>query len=324
VKPSRIFSALLGAALLALFAQAAQCQSLPGNALRVVVPFAPGGGADTMARLIGQQVGARSGKAIVVENRPGAGSMIGTELAARAAPDGGTVLVVGNAFIINKILRPTLSYDPFTSFEPICMLVDSPGVLVVNSASDYHTLEQFLQAARAHPGELSYGSVGPASATQLAGEMLKDAAKVDITYAPFGGAAPALTSLLGNHITAAMVLYSEVAPQLKAGTLRALAVTSRERFSALRDVPTIAESGYKDYEMSIWVGVLAPGKTPKDSLAQLSSSFSSALEVPELRSKLIAQELSPGGPCGADFDTFLHKEFDKYSRVIKAANIKME
>ncbi|MDB5858266.1 MAG: carnitinyl-CoA dehydratase CaiD [Ramlibacter sp.] len=294
------------------------------NPIRIVVPFAAGGAADSVARMVGQQVAERSGKTVVIDNRPGAGSAVGTELASRAAPDGGTLLVVGNALIMNKLLRPNLAYDPVTSFEPVCMLVDSPGVVVVNASSEFQTLGQLIDGARANPGKLSYGAVGPASATQLAGEMLKGAANVDITYAPFPGAAPAITALLGNHITAAVALYSEVAPQIKAGRLRALAVTSRERFSALRDVPTVAESGYKDYEMSIWVGLLAPAKTSKETLGQLTAMVSSALAVPELNARLVAQELSPGGPCGADFGALIQRMLDKYGRVIKAANIKLE
>ncbi|MDB5874267.1 MAG: carnitinyl-CoA dehydratase CaiD [Ramlibacter sp.] len=294
------------------------------NPIKIVVPFAAGGAADSVARMVGQQVAERSGKTVIIENRPGAGSAIGTELVSRAAPDGGTLLVVGNALIMNKILRPNLAYDPVSSFEPVCMLVDSPGVVVVNSSSEFQTLAQLIDNARANPGKLSYGAVGPASATQLAGEMLKGAANVDITYAPFPGAAPAITALLGNHITSVVALYSEVAPQIKAGRLRALAVTSRERFGALRDVPTVAELGYKDYEMSIWVGILAPAKTSKETLGQLSSMFASALAVPELNSKLVAQELSPGGPCGAEFGGLIQRMLDKYGRVIKAANIKLE
>lgn len=302
----------------------AQVQGQAAAPLRLIVPFAPGGGADSVARLFGTQVGERSGRPVVIDNRPGAGSTIGTELAARAAPDGNTVLVVGNAILVNKILRPTLNYDPMASFEPLCMLVDSPGVVVVNSDSEFHTLAQFLDAARANPGKLSYGTVGPASATQLAGEMLKSAAKVDVTYAPFAGAAPAITAVLGGHVSAAVVLYSEVAPQIKAGRVRALAVTSRQRFAALKDVPTIVESGYKDVDMSIWVGSLAPARTPRESLAQLTDLFGAASAVPEVKARLEAQELTPGGPCGAEFAAFLRAELDKYTRVIKAANIKLE
>jgi tripartite-type tricarboxylate transporter receptor subunit TctC len=308
----------------ALLGQQVHGAELPANTIRIVVPFAPGGAADSVARLVGQQVSQQSGKTIVVENHPGAGSIIGTELAARSVADGSTLVVVGNALVINKSLRPNLSYDPLTSFEPVCLLVDSPTVLVVNSSSPFRTLAEFLDKARAAPGELSYGTVGPASATHLAGEMLKRAAQVDLTYAPYAGAGPAVTALLGGHITAAIVLYSESAAQIRAGKLRPLAVTSRERFDSLRDVPTIAESGFKDYESRVWVGVLAPAKTPKDTVAQLSAQFASALRAPELKSRLIAQELYPAAMCGAEFGAYLQSASEKYGRVIKEANIKIE
>ncbi len=309
---------------IALFVFKVSAAEVLPTSIKVVVPFAPGGAADSVGRLFAQQIADLSGKAVIVENKPGAGSMIGTEFVIRSPKDGGTLLVAGNALIFNRIMKSKMNYDFLVDLEPICMLVDSPGVIVVNSSSEFQKLEQWIEYAKNNPGKLSFGAVGPASATQLAGEMLKDAASVDITYVPFPGAAPAVTALLGNHISSVFALYSEVAPLIKAGKLRALAVTSRSRFSALKDTPTVAESGYKDFEMSIWVGAFGPSKIANSMTKQLEIWFYTALQSPELKSKLMAQELSPGVLCGKDFSVYLQNAVDKYSRIIKSSNMKFE
>jgi tripartite-type tricarboxylate transporter receptor subunit TctC len=291
--------------------------------VKVVVPYPPGSGPDILSRLMANEIGRAQGPAVVVENRPGGGTVIGTEAAARATPDGGTVLLVANSFVINPALRRQ-NYDPSTSFEPICYLAATPIVLVVNGASPYRTLADLLDAARARPGELALASGGPASALHIAFEVLKRAANVNMTYVPYPGTAPALHALLGGHVIAVFADYPAVVSQLKSGTLRALVTTSHARAEPLRHVPTLAETGVSKYEADIFYGIVAPAKTPSDMVAQLSEWFSGALETPEIKPRLAKQGLFPVGKCGAEFGTYLRKQVDEYSRVVRESGINAE
>jgi tripartite-type tricarboxylate transporter receptor subunit TctC len=294
------------------------------RAIKIVVPLPPGSAFDIMSRLLAEQINRTQGTTMEIENRPGAATAIGTEAVSRAAPDGNTLLVNGNPFLINPLLQK-LNYDPLTSFQPICDLYRSPSVIVVSNASPYRTLADLLDAARAKPGGLTLASIGPGSATQIAFEMLRRQANVEMTFVPFPGIPPAVNALLGEHVTSVFGVYGGVVDeQLKAGKLRALAAASATRIKALPDVPTVAESGYRDYEVDIWQGLFAPAKTPKDILSRLAGWFSAALEVPELNAKLEVQGLYPGRRCGADFTSFLRKQYDDYGRFIREANIKAE
>lgn len=291
--------------------------------IRVIVPLPPGGAGDILARLLAEQVGRTHGVAVVTENRPGAGSVIGTEAVSRAAPDGNTLLMNAPYLLIGPQVRK-LSYDPLTSFEPICYLVSSPGVIVVNGASPYRTLADLIAAARVKPGDLTLASVGPATAQHIGVEMLKRAAKVDLTYVPYAGGAPAINALLGGHVTSVFAEYAPLAGHLKAGTLRAIATSSPTRIAPLPDLPTVAEAGYQDYEVDLWWGLFAPAKTPQDMLAQLAGWFTAAMQVPEVAAKLAAQGFSPVGTCGADFGALLRKQYDAYGRTIRDASIKAD
>jgi tripartite-type tricarboxylate transporter receptor subunit TctC len=232
-------------------------------------------------------------------------------------------LVVAPSFVINPTLRK-VSYDALTGFEPICHLAATPIVLVTNSASPYRTVAELLDAARAKPGELTLGSGGPGSSLHIAFEVLKRAAGVNMTYVPYAGSGPAINALLGGHLTAVFADYPTVVEQLKTGTLRALATTSRTRAAALPDVPTITELGLKDYEDEIWYGLVAPAKTPQDSLAQLSGWAAAAINSPDMKPKLELQGLSPVGICGSEFGALLRKRYEDYARVIRESNIKAE
>ena len=294
------------------------------QSIKIIVPFAAGGAADFLARVVAEQFGRMRGPTIVVENRPGAGSAIGAEAASRAAPDGSTLLLNTKESIIIPHLRK-VSYDPLTSFASICLLVSSPTVISVNTASPYRTLADLLGAARAKPAELTLASSGPASPFQIGFEMLKRVANVDMTFVPYPGVAPAVNALLGGHVISALTTYSSVAEQLKAGKLRALATASRTRIEALPNVPTIAESGYKDFEVDIWDGLVAPAKTPKETISQLSGLFAAVMQVPDVKAKLVAQGLYPvDSMCGTEFDALMRKQYDEYGRVIREANIKSE
>ena len=291
--------------------------------IKIVVPFAPGGPVDIVARVLAEQVGRAQGPTIVIENRPGAGTIIGTEAASRAAPDGNTLLISTNTFVIAPQLRKA-TYDVLTGFEPICHVASTAAVIAVNTASPYRTLADLFHAARAKPGDLTLASFGPAGAYHIAVEMLKRAADVNMTYVPYSGDIPAVNALLGGHVTSVLASYISVIEQVKAGKLRALAITSRTRIDTLPDVPTVAESGYKDYEVDIWYGIFAPAKTPNEAVSQLSSWFTSAIQVPEVSAKLGVQGLNPVGTCGADFGAYIRKQYDDYGRVIREANIKVE
>ena len=298
---SRKLVVFLALTLLAITSVAAHAQWLPGRTIRIVVPFPPGGTADLIARLLAQQITQSSGQGFEVEYRPGAGTIVGTEAVAKAAADGTTLLIMANSFIINPILRSNLSYNPLTSFEPICLVGTSPQILAVNGASPYYKLADFVTAARAKPGELSVGANGPATTQHIAAEMFKHAANINLTFVPYPGGAPATTALLGGHITSTVENYSEIGEHVPSGKLRPLAVTSRERFDRLPNVPTMAEAGYPDVVASAWFGLVAPAKTPKNAIAQTSEALKTALSVPEIRAKLVAQGIEPSSICGAEF-----------------------
>jgi tripartite-type tricarboxylate transporter receptor subunit TctC len=202
--------------------------------------------------------------------------------------------------------------------------VDSPEVLVVNSASPYLTLADLLNAARSKPGDLTMASIGPANNLQIAIEALKRAAKADLTYIPYPGSAPAVNALLGEHVTSVLAAFPNVAEQLKAGKLRALATGARTRIEPLPNVPTAAESGYKEFEADNWFGVVAPAKSPKETLLQLSGWFTAAMQVPEVKAKLVDQGFYPVGMCGADFGALLRKQSDEFGRLIRELDIKAE
>jgi tripartite-type tricarboxylate transporter receptor subunit TctC len=318
-------SLLLAASAVALgllfFGHGASSQS--ARTIKIVVPFPPGGSADILARLLGEQVGRTQGVTVLTENRPGAGASIAYESVARAAPDANTLVINGNSLVINPHLRK-VNYDPLTSFEPVCYLVSSPQVYVVSPDSPYRTLNDLISAARAKPGELTLASVGPATTQHIGFEQLKHAANINLTYVPFGGGAPAMNALLGGHVAAVFGNYSEAVEHIKAGKLRVLASASRTRIEPLPDVPTVAELGFKDYDVEVWFGILAPAKTAKDATAQLASWFTAAMQGPDVKPKLVNLGLYPVGMCNADFGAHIRKQFDEYGRIIREANIKAE
>jgi tripartite-type tricarboxylate transporter receptor subunit TctC len=307
--------------LTALGGHDAQAQS--GRTIRAIVPTPPAGVNDLMARLLMDYVGRVHGVTYVVENRAGAAEVIGTDAVARAAPDGNTLLFGSSQVVINPQLRK-VNYHPLESFEPVCLLVVAPLVISVQSSSPYRTLTDLLDAARAKPGSVTMGSLGPGTPFDIGLAMLKNATKVDITFVPFNGNAPSINALLGGHVTSTFNSYSSVSSQLKAGTLRPLAVASKTRIPPLPDVPTVAESGVKDYEVTPWFGVYAPAKTPKETVTQFANWFSAALKAPEVKEKLAVQELYPMGICGADFADYLRKQHDLYGRVVREVNFKVE
>lgn len=259
---------------------------------------------------------------MLVENRAGGGSVVGTEAVARSAPDGNTLLITNPAIIINPHLRKQ-NYDPLTSFQPICKLVQTADFIVVNSTSPYRTLTDLLNAARAKPGELTMATVG-GSVGHIGLEALKRTASVDITFVPFAGSAPGVTALLGGHVTALFDNYATVAEHVKADKLRLLAATARKRPEALSDIPTVSEITNKDYDFDSWWGMFAPAKTPREAIDQLASWAAAALQEPAARQKLEPLGFYPAITCGADFAAFLRERNNEYSGVIREANIKAD
>jgi len=294
--------------------------SQPAGTIKIVVPYTPGSGPDILSRLMAEQIGRAQGPTVVVENRPGGGTVIGTEAVERAEPDGHTVLLVANSFVANPPLKRA-SYDPTRSFEPVCYLAATPMVLVVLASSPYRTLNDLIAAARAKPGELAFASGGPGSSLHVAIEVLKRAANINVTYVPYGGTAPAINALMGNHVAAVWADYPTVVSQLSSGALRGLVTTSRTRVEALPEVPTLTETGISNYEADIFYGIVAPAKTPPEMVNRLSAWLIGALKASDMKPKLAQQGLFPVGICGAEFGAYLQRMVDDYTRIIREANI---
>ncbi|OLB75057.1 MAG: tripartite tricarboxylate transporter substrate binding protein [Alphaproteobacteria bacterium] len=294
--------------------------SQPAGTIKIVVPYTPGSGPDILSRLMAEQIGRAQGPTVVVENRPGGGTVIGTEAVERAEPDGHTVLLVANSFVANPPLKRA-SYDPTRSFEPVCYLAATPMVLVVLASSPYRTLNDLIAAARAKPGELAFASGGPGSSLHVAIEVLKRAANINVTYVPYGGTAPAINALMGNHVAAVWADYPTVVSQLSSGALRGLVTTSRTRVEALPEVPTLTETGISSYEADIFYGIVAPAKTPPEMVNRLSAWLIGALKASDMKPKLAQQGLFPVGICGAEFGAYLQRMVDDYTRIIREANI---
>jgi tripartite-type tricarboxylate transporter receptor subunit TctC len=276
-----------------------------------------------MVRILGDEISRAHGVSILVENRPGAASLIGTEAVARATPDGNTLLINANSFVISPSLRK-LSYDPLTSFAPICHLAMTPMFVVVEASSPYRSLGELFEAARTKPGELTLASLGPATAQHMAWELLKRRARVEMSFVPYPGNVPAVNALLGGHVTSSLANYPDVIEQVKAGRLRALATTSKTRSAGLPEVATIAELGFPGYEADVWIGLVAPAGTPPGRIAEIASWFTAALQVRTVAPRLAVQGIFPKTFCGAEFVTYLRSQYDEYARVIREAGIKVE
>lgn len=318
-KRERLTVLLAAVALLASFGGAAWSQT--ARTIKIVVPYTPGSGPDILSRLMSEQIGRAQGPTVVVENRPGGGTLIGTEAAMRAAPDGNTVLLVAPGFVVNPALKPQV-YDVTANFEPVCHLVSTPIVFVVKGDAPYRSLNDFIAAARGKPGEMSVAAGGPATSLHITHEVIKRAANLDVTYVPYGGTAPAVNALLGGHVQAVVADYPTVAAQLKAGALRPLVTASGTRAAVLPEVPTLIETGLTKYETDIFYGLVAPAKTPPEALSQLSGLFDAAVHVPDVKPKLDQLGLAVVGRCGAPFGSYLRKQVEDYSRVIQEAGIK--
>ena len=323
---SRIRARSLSTAfLLALcFAVTGYAQNYPAKPVRIVVPFPAGGSADFFSRLIGLKLSESWNQQVIVDNRPGAATVIGTQFVARAPADGYTILVMANSFTINSSLRSNLPYDSSKDFAPVTQLVTSPNVIVVHPSVPAKNFAEFLALARARPGSLNFSAVGPGATQHVAGEMLKVAAKIDMTYVPFAGGAPAVLAVLGGHVGVCIANIQEVSTHVDAGKLRALAVTSKERDPAMKNVPTVAESGLPDYVVITWWGFMVPAGTPADVVAKISAETGRVLKLPDVSAKLLSQGLYPAPSTPAQFDAHIKSETARYARIVKEAGIKAD
>jgi len=310
---------------LALFAGTALAQTYPAKPIRLIVPFPPGGGTDIAARTIANKLADNVKWTFVVENKPGAGGNLGVEQAVKSPADGYT-LVIGQTsnLAINPTLYAKLPYDPLRDLSPVALIVSAPVVFVVAANSRFASLGDLLAAAKADPGGVTYASPGNGTVSHLAGELLQRAAGVRLTHVPYKGASQALTDTLGGQVQSFMSSVPSALSQIKAGRLRAIAVTSAKRAPELPEVPTIAESGYKGFEASTWYGLLAPAGTSAAIVARLNAEVNRALGTPEVRQRLAAEGGEALGGTPEQFVSFLKAEHAKWGRVVKESGARAE
>ena len=314
---------LAAACLLAAFSAMAAAQDYPSRQMRLVVPFPPGGINDIVGRVIAQHLGDRLGKQVIVENRGGAGGVVGHEFVANAPKDGHTLLIVSLAGAVNPWLY-TLPYDPVKSFAPVAMLVAAPNVVTVNPGLPANNINELVALAKSKPGELQYASSGVGTFLHLAGELFKIAAGVDILHIPFRGAGPALIDVVVGHTKVAFGSVTSSVAHVRAGKLRALGVGSMTRSAALPDVPTVAEAGLSGYEASNWIGIVATGGTPEPIVARLHKEISEILDASEVQKLFAAEGADVVHMSTAQFGAYMTSEIDKWGRVVKQAGIKAQ
>jgi tripartite-type tricarboxylate transporter receptor subunit TctC len=315
---------IAAAALVATSGSAIAQTAFPSKPVHIFVPYPAGGGVDILTRTLGDALSKEWGQSIVVENRPGAGGVVASQALATSPPDGYTLIVVASGHATNPFLYPKMPYDTFKAFTPISLLASSPNILLVRKDSPFKTLADLLAAARAKPGSLSFGHAGNGTSTHLAGELLKNLAKIDMAAIPYKGGAPAINDLLGGQIPMSFNNGPESVGQIKAGTVRALGVTSAKRAAFLPDVPTIAEGGVPGYDTEVWWGLLGPANMPADVVKKLSHDFIAALNTKSVKDRLEPLGATPIGSSPEEFAAKIKADYDKWGPIIKAAGMKIE
>jgi tripartite-type tricarboxylate transporter receptor subunit TctC len=311
--------------LIAAVSAGVQAQAYPNKALRLIVPFAPGGGNDTIARAIGAQMSGSMGQQVVIDNRAGAGGVLGAEAAARAPADGYTLFLGGvGSHAVNPTLMPNLPYDAVKDFTPVSLIASAPSVLVVNTTVNARTVSELTAIAKASPGKLNYATNGNGSSSHLATLLYESLAGIQMTHVPYKGFAPALTDILGGQVQLMMNSIVALAPQVKAGKIRALAVSSRTRSSVLPDVPTMAEAGVAGYEAGSWYGILVPAGTPRDVVQRLNAEVVRAVKQPDVRERLASEGADPIGSTPEEFAAHIKVEMTRLGKVIRDAKLKPE
>ena len=310
---------------LALLCTAPGAQPYPSRPVRIIVPIGTGGVTDILTRILAQRLATIWSQQVIVDNRPGGGSNVGIELAARAPADGYTLLMAQPAFTVNVSLYRKLAYDPLRDFSPITLTALSTNVLVAHPGVPVRSLKELIALAKAKPGQLSYASSGNGTTPHLAGELLKTMAGIDMVHVPYKGAGASVVDLLGGHVDLAFVSLASVVPQLKAKKLKALAVTSAKRSTLMPDLPTFAEAGLRGYEFTGWTGLVAPAGTSREVIDRVHADAAKALAYPEVSQALYSSGLEPAGPTTPEeFAAFLRAEIGKWAKVVKASGARAD
>jgi tripartite-type tricarboxylate transporter receptor subunit TctC len=320
----RTFAAMAACAVLFPVVLPAGAQGYPTRAVRVIVPFPPGAGVDIVTRIVAPRLGESMGQQIVADNRGGAGGILGAELAAKAPADGYTLLMATAGILTVVPLISKVTYNIARDFAPICMVASVPSLLVVHPSMPTRTLKDLVALARAKPGAINYASTGGGTLPHLTAELLRIQAKIEIVHIPYKGSAPAMTDLLGGQVEMFFGNMLSVIPQVRAGKLRALAVTSPERSPAALEVPTVAESGYPGFEANTWFGLLAPVGTPKEIQTRLHTEIVKVLRVPDVQQNLAGQGGVAIGNTPEQFAAYIQSETHKWARVLKASGLRAE
>ena len=307
--------------LLCAFAASASfgADAYPTRPIRFIVPFPPGGGNDIVARLVAGKLAEGLGQQVVIDNRGGAGGTIGTDMTAKAPPDGHTMLINNLSLAVNHTLVAKLPYDTLKDLAPVSLIGRQPNIVVVHPALPAKSVRELLELARAKPGGINYGSGGTGTASHLATELLKLMTKVELTHVPYKGLNPALTDLMGGRLQVIISTMASTLPHVKAGKLRALAVTTAQRSSFFPDVPTMDEAGVTRYEFSTWYGLLVPAGTPRTIVDRLNAETRKAVAQPSVQNQFSAQGLEPGASSAQTFGEYLRSEVEKWGRVVKAS-----
>ena len=302
----------------------ASAQTYPDHPLRLVVPFAAGGTSDILARFVGPPLSAALGQPVVIDNRPGAGSNVGNEIVAKAAPDGYTLIMATPALASNQALYGKLNYDPIANFAPVTLVAEIPIALVVHPSMPTKTVRELIALAKAQPGKLNFGSSGNGTVPHLAVELFKTMAAVDLVHVPYKGAGPAVADLLGGGVQLMTIDISLVLPHVRGGRLKGLAVTGAQRSRAVPALPTIAEAALPGYEILSWYGVAAPKRTPATIVARLNSEIGRVLSDADTVEKLTAQGIEPFTSTPEQFGVFIVREIDKFARIITKSGAKVD
>jgi tripartite-type tricarboxylate transporter receptor subunit TctC len=317
-----LHSLLLAGSVLAV-GNTASASTFPQKPVRIVVPFSPGGGTDLIARTLGQEMSKDLGQPVIIDNKPGAGTIIGTDAVAKAPPDGYLLVMASFAHAVNPSLQPKLPFNNEKSFAPVLLVGRGPNVLVVRPASPFKTVQDVLAAAKANPGKLTYASQGAGTSAHLAGEMFDNLAKVKTTHIPYRGAGPAMTDLLGGQVDMFFGTAAAVAPFVDRGQLRAIGVTSAQPSPAFKNIPTIAAT-VPGYAVESWYGLYAPAGTPKDVIARLNAAGRKAARSPEFARKVEQEGLSISAGEPAELDTYVRAEEARWARIVKENGIKAD
>ena len=316
---------LLVAAVLTIVATTTLAQTWPNKPVRIIVPYPPGGVGDTFTRSLAQQLSERLGQPVLIENKPGASQIIGAELAAKAAPDGYTLFLGSvTSLAINVRSQKKLPYDPVRDFAPVSLCFASPLYLVVNPALPASSVAELIALARAKPGQLTFASVGQGGSLHLAGELFKSMTGVDMTHIPYKGSAPALADVMGGQVSMIFDVGVSALPQVRAGKLRALAITASRRSEGTPEYPTIAEAGVPGYEASIWFGIVAPAGTPAPVVARLSREIAQIVRTPAIRERFVPLGLDLIGGTPEEFAATMRSEIPKWARVLQDARVEPE